>query len=207
MEKNTQKKWWEKNKIDCEDTQFQKIIYGLLFECPASTVKTFNANKGIPNSKKKMEKKLISVSNRKCSFHDRKINNGLLQTLLAQIKKPLKHNKSFIVVEKDDNVDQKLIQFENSQSLKDENYEIVILRKRKYLSISDAFYYDIRNAFAHGSFEMKKTAKGYVYLLECDKDSRVESKMRLKESTLQRYVELAQQTPEQIRNQQKNKKR
>ena len=52
----------------------------------------------------------------------------------------------------------------------------------------ETLYYYIRNAFAHGAFEVINTKEGRVYKLESAKNGIVKAQMRLKESTLNTYV-------------------
>ena len=73
------------------------------------------------------------------------------------------------------------------------------------MSDPEAFYYYIRNAFAHGSFEVIPTNNGNVYLLESSKDGAVKAQMRLKETSLIEYIRLANLTATEIKALQRHK--
>lgn len=75
--------------------------------------------------------------------------------------------------------------------LADLNFEFIVFRERNDIPDTEAIFYYIRNAFAHGSFEIKETGGNSVFLLESRKANSVKAQMRLKEKTLRYYRELA----------------
>jgi len=75
------------------------------------------------------------------------------------------------------------------------------------MSDAEAIYYYIRNAFAHGSFEVAEQAGRRIYLIESSKDGIIKARMRLREETLLHYIELANMTPAEIKALQKPKKK
>ncbi len=58
------------------------------------------------------------------------------------------------------------------------------------MSDPEAIYYYIRNAFAHGLFEVRSTQHGNVYLLESAKKRNVNARMRLNETAMMELVRI-----------------
>ena len=83
----------------------------------------------------------------------------------------------------------------------------MVYQHRSDMSDAEAIYYYIRNAFAHGSFEVKSSKGERCYLLQSDKDSKVKAQMQLKESTLLRLLELSQMSANDLREKQRKKRK
>ena len=90
--------------------------------------------------------------------------------------------------------------------MSDTNFELVVFQKRTDMSDTEAFYYYIRNAFAHGSFEIINTDSGKIYKLELEsgKDDSVKAQMRLKESSLKRYIDYSMLSASEVKALQKS---
>ena len=88
--------------------------------------------------------------------------------------------------------------------MSDTNFELVVFQKRTDMSDTEAFYYYIRNAFAHGSFEIINTDSGKIYKLESGKDDSVKAQMRLKESSLKRYIDYSMLSASEVKALQKS---
>ena len=72
------------------------------------------------------------------------------------------------------------------------------------MSDAEVIYYYIRNAFAHGSFEVTSDR---VYKLESKKKESVKAQMMLKETTLLKIADLSRKNRKQIEALQKKKNR
>ena len=70
---------------------------------------------------------------------------------------------------------------------------------------TEAIYYYIRNAFAHGSFEFTDVGDRRILVLESSKDGKLKAQMRLRESTLLKMIELSRKTATEIYGMQKKK--
>ena len=179
-------KWCNtKRKIDYKNEKFNFIIAELVFKCPTSI---------------KKGKEYTNVSKRSCTFRDRKISHGLLNTLLSEIRKPLMKNGTYIIALKDDEIETKYKEFNEKVSIKDPNYEIIIYKERNDMSKAETIYYYIRNAFAHGDFEIITVDDSRVYKLESESKGDKKAWIRLKEKTLLRYIELSNLSPQKIIN-------
>ena len=77
-------------------------------------------------------------------------------------------------------------------ALSDPNFDVIVMlkRDRNEMPETEAIYYYIRNALAHGSFEFvsqRNDVEAY-YLLESKQKNTVKAQMRLKESTMLKLV-------------------
>lgn len=189
--------WWSVSKIPYNT--LDNIAYDFIFLCPSSTIK--KEKDGI-NSKGKpaYKKTYVPVSARNCSFKERGITGSLLLTILAQIRYPLIKNGTYEALENSKSVEQTVQSILSNKALKDPNFDIVVFHKRSDMPETEAFFYYIRNAFAHGSFQVKSSDLGNVYLLESKKNNKITAQMRIKEKTLKCYLQLLEKTPSQIKN-------
>ena len=64
--------------------------------------------------------------------------------------------------------------------------EYLVVKERNDMSIVNAYYYSIRNALAHGSFQFEK---GYL-TVENKRNDCLTTVGRIKEGTLLRWIEL-----------------
>ncbi len=182
--------WWNADsKLPLDDENFIKIIDKLVFHCPASySVK---------------ENKTTSyrfVSARNASFRERGICGGDLTTLLAQIKNPISRNNMYLKLTKDESVDEKVAQLLAAPDSDAARYDVMVVQERAIMTDTESIFYCIRNAFAHGAFEVRICQSTKVYYLENSKDGKTKSKMRLREDTLLRYAELSQLKVKDIKN-------
>ena len=144
------------------------------------------------------------MSKRNNSFKSRNITGHLLNTILAQIRRPLQKNNTYYVIKPSESVENKVNGIISNSCFDDKQFELMVYQTRSDMSDTEAIYYYIRNAFAHGSFE----AKGDCYYLESSTNMRITAQMRLKQSTLLRYIQLANMSATEIKRLQivKNKK-
>ncbi len=194
-----------KRTIPTTNPTFQVIVCGLVFNCPSSTerkVKTGVNEEG--RAQYKSTYKPVSV--REVSFRRRGISGSLFVTILAQIRRPLIATKTYALIRSSESVENTVNSITSTTSLSDPFYELIVFQKRNDMSDTEALYYYLRNAFAHGSFEIIPTNGGNVYLLESSKDGSVKAQMRLKESSLREYIRLANLTVAEIRALQRHKK-
>ena len=194
-----------KKPIPVTNPIFQDIVSGLVFNCPSSTERRVKT--GV-NGKRKAQYKVsyTPVSARGVSFRRRGITKSLFVTILAQIRRPLSATKTYALIQSSESVESTVESITNATSLSDPYYEIIVFQKRSDMSDTEALYYYIRNAFAHGSFEVVATNGGNVYLLESSKDGTIKAQMRLKETSLSEYIRLANLTVAEIKALQKHRK-
>jgi hypothetical protein len=149
-------------------------------------------------------------SKRKCSFYERGIRRDLLRTLLAQVKMKF-HKEEFCVLDNKSSmlVEDKVEELKKKTSLHDTEYNLVVFKySDSNRSKTDTFFFYIRCAFAHGSFEVKKNNNGeYIYYLESsrlDKKGKrvITSQMRITESVLLELIELKNSDAKEIRSMQ-----
>ena len=172
--------------IPVKNADFQNIICNLLFLCPVCTRHTQKGNKT----------KFKPVSMRKCDFHSRGIRGNLLTTILADIRRPLIKVNGYASLAPDDDVEKAMSSIIQSSTNSDANFEVLVYKTRSDMPDSEAIFYYIRNAFAHGSFEY--VPEKQLYLLESKKKDEVKAQMRLKESTLLHYSQLARMDAREI---------
>ena len=178
-----------KANIPLDDPEFQGFIKAFVFNCPSATV---------ISKKKAKVKTWVNVSARDCSFRTREITGTLLSTMTAQIKRLLK-NQLYQMAEKDKNVD---AIFDASKC-----NEKIVFKENSQMSDAEAVFYYIRNAFAHGSFEVVVDGVEKYYKLESSKKGVIKAQMILKESTLKKLADLSAYNKKQIEALQKKKKR
>ena len=169
-----------------DDLNFHKLIEDFVFNCPSATV---------TSKKKAKTKQWDNVSVRECSFRNRGITGTLLNTITAQIKRMMK-NELYKKVDKIELVEDV---FDASNS-----NERIVFRDNSQMSDAEVIYYYIRNAFAHGSFEVTSDR---VYKLESKKKESVKAQMMLKETTLLKIADLSRKNRKQIEALQKKKNR
>ena len=72
---------------------------------------------------------------------------------------------------------------------------IVIKKNDQNISITEGYFYCIRNALAHGDFDVEKG----VYELRNRSDETIKGLARLKEKTLLKWIELVDMTAEELK--------
>lgn len=177
-----------KSAIPSGDIVFDYIIESLLFNCPSCTKKA--PKNGKNGDKGKTIYRPVSVRNN--TFRSRGITGNYLKIVSAQLKKELPDKTHFVLIKNDDMVINVLSGIENSSSMADSLFEVIVAQRRTDMSDSEAIYYYIRNAFAHGSFEVVSKSNERIYILESSNKGVVKARMRLKESTLKKYCQISQ---------------
>ena len=129
------------NPIPIADTSFQGVVIAFVFNCPSAT---------ITGKKKDKIKKYENVSTRNCSFRDRGITGTLLNTITSQIKRLMKNQLYRKVIKEKDGHEDKVEDVFNA----DLSAEKIVFRENSQMSDAETVYYYVRNAFAHGSFEI-----------------------------------------------------
>jgi len=193
-------KWWNKNQeVPLSDEAFQSIIRSLLFNCPVCVRKTEKIG---DSRKKKIQYKPVSA--RDASFKRHGITGNALLTVLAQIRRPLARMNTYKVLKPSESITENVERIIQSTSLTDSMFEMMVYHTRSDMPDTEAIYYYIRNAFAHGSFEVCNWNNDRLYLLESNKDGTIKAQMRLREKTLLGYAKLAQLSLGEIRQLQRN---
>ncbi|MBR4766931.1 MAG: hypothetical protein IK085_09235 [Clostridia bacterium] len=196
-------KWYNKRSKLPDDKEFISIYTELILSCP-STIKSSTKKKN--KSKEKPRQKPVSC--RAETFRSKGIESGLLTTVLSNMKKSLVRNNTYYCVHSNEDVGEKVAEILKNSSLSDKHFELIVYKKRNEMSNPEAIYYYIRNAFAHGSFEVVNAGDSErVYYFESKKDKTVNAQMRLKESTLIRYIDLIHKSKSDIISMQVSKKK
>ena len=123
------------------------------------------------------------------SFKERGIRSSLLNTVRAQMKQILPNKGCYIKLNTNCDIAQ-AVYATRMLGTKDENFNLIVFRERSDMSDPEAIYYYIRNAFAHGLFEVRSTQHGNVYLLESAKKRNVNARMRLNETAMMELVRI-----------------
>ena len=196
--------WWSRTSTIPNDDVFYSIIAGFVFNCPSCIEykeKIGVNEKGKPRYKR--EKK--PVSGRNSTFRSRGVCKDLLVTILAQIRTPLAKSGRYALIKSEESVEDKVNQILSSVSFGDSNFELIVFQKRTNMTDTEAFYYYIRNAFAHGSFEVINTESGRFYKLESANDGCIKAQVRVKESSLLQYIEYSEMSSADVKALQKPK--
>lgn len=192
--------------ISYEGNRLIEAIDFFVLHCPASI--RSSVKDGIwPDGKKKRKKIYKDVSVRDCSFHRNGISGNLLSTILAEIRRPIAKQGLFQVIKADADVEATAEALLCSRTGSDQWPDLMVMHTRSDMPDSESIFYYIRNAFAHGSFEVIRDDKRQpIYRLECKKDGIVKAQMQLKEKTIIRLKQLAEMNPGEIKQLQKRKK-
>ena len=179
----------EKTKIPMDERGFQRIIQFYLLECP---VRVFNR---IGKSKESMALNglqthpkynyhFIKVSRRGITFADRNLDGPRLNAFRAAMKRVAATN---IVLQSCDSVQRP----ETSEEY------LVVKTCEGRVSITEGYFYCVRNALAHGGFSVDEQG---TYLLENFDKGTLKGVGRIKESTLLKWIDLFNMDYESIRN-------
>lgn len=176
------------NPIPLSSKNFQRIIQFYLFETP---VRTYNkkikdvqgATIDQPHPKYNYEFK--KVSKRGITFVDRNLDGAKLNTLRAAMIRVT--GVKLMAVE--DGVTETVNEIDPSAEY------IVIKKNDNNVSITEGYFYCIRNAFAHGDFDID----GKVYTLRNEAGGKVKGVARLKESSLLAWIDLVSMDIENIK--------
>ena len=169
--------------IPYENKNFLKIIDFYLFNCPARHTQKTND----PSGEKKYNFTFSKVSARGKTFAERGVVGGGLRTLRAAMKRASYQGELF---------DLTLDKSEDIEQYSGRSGEICLTVKNSQMSQTDAIYYAIRNAFAHGSFSVDNG----IYTLENINKGKVKGRIRLKEQTLLNWIDLCSMSTDEIKN-------
>lgn len=176
------------NPIPLSSKRFQRIIQFYLFECPVRTYERTKKPELIktedqPDPKYSYEFK--KVSKRGITFADRNLDGARLNSFRAAMLRV---------------TDVKLIAVKTIQDVvavaeKESGEYIVIKKNDENVSITEGYFYCIRNAFAHGDFDVK----GSTYTFKNETKGTIKGLARLKEDSLLAWIDLAEMDFEDIR--------
>ena len=158
---------------------FQAIIKFYLFESPVQTFKKENkTEKGSTTNQPhpKYNYTFRRVSKRGVSFADRGIVGGKLNSFRAAMARVT----SVSLIPVDNNV------LDKEQELDAFSEYIIIKKNENNVSITEGYFYFIRNALAHGDFDVDNK----VYRLRNELGGVVRGVARLKESSLLKWIDL-----------------
>lgn len=166
---------------------FQKIIKFYLFECPVRLRKPIPKKDRDSNDPQAKYKFLFKkVSKRGVTFDERGLDGAALNTLRAAMKRAT--GVTLKAVDDADSVSNIAADLEGSEY-------IVIKRNESNFSITEGYFYCIRNAFAHGDFEVV----GKEYILKNEDKGCVKGLARLSEKSLLAWIDLVELSVEDIR--------
>jgi len=170
------------------DPNFQRIISFYLFECPVRTRRRITKAERDPDDPQAKYKYIFKrVSQRGLTFADRGLDGPKLNSLRAAMTRL---------------TDAKLIVTEQEVTAPEFN-EYIIIQRNDNTSVTEGYFYCIRNAFAHGSFDV---ASG-KYILQNNSGGKIRGLAVLREETLLSWIDLVNSPIEEIRRAGKNKKR
>ena len=182
--------WWEKGELfPKERGNFLIILEFFLFNCPVKII----------TQKKDGTKECELVSKRAITFEDRDWIGGKITTLFSEITR----NIITECVDNNQNVDYIRAHKEEMSSLDDEHFELIVFKKDWRINKTKSIFYSIRNALAHGAFSVVNK-KDPVYYFE-NVSNGVKAQIRLKESTLLRWIDLFNSSADDIRSKRKAK--
>ena len=173
------------NSIPMRNERFQQILQFYLLECP---VRVYQKEKQKESAKEdttqsKYIYKFTRVSKRGKSFRDRGLDGPVLNSLRAAMKRVA---PGLIMQSTYASEDIKKI---------DAAEFIIVKRNEDRCSVTEGFFYFIRNSLAHGSFDV---SDGYYYF-ENYKNGKLRGIARLKENTLIEWINLTDMTPEMLK--------
>ena len=176
------------NPIPLSNKSFQRIIEFYLFETPVRTYqKTKKTEPGstIDQPHPKYNYEFKRVSKRGVTFADRSLDGFKLNSLRAAMIRVT----GVKLINVEDNVSGKAEEMEASAEY------IIIKRNDNNVSITEGYFYCIRNAFAHGDFDVE----GKVYTLKNEVGGKIKGMARLKESSLLAWIDLVNMDIEEIK--------
>jgi len=174
---------------------FYRIIQFYLFECPVRTRHPIPKKDRDPNdSQAKYKYSFKAVSKRGITFEDRGLDGARLNSLRYAMMRMT--NVELIALKATDDI-------ENAVSKQDIQSEYVIIKRNEQsVSITEGFFYCIRNALAHGGFD----TDGEVYYLRNEAKGEVKGVARIKESSLLAWIDLVNMDLKEIKQAGKTKK-
>ena len=177
--------------IPFNNPDFQRILKFYLFECPARSYDRIGKEK---DTLKTVESQIDPkynyhfhrVSKRGVSFYDKGIYAGRLNSFRAAMKRVAATN---IVLDSVDSLD--------DYDELDKNEYLIIKRNYQNISDTEGYFYCIRNAFAHGNFDVSK--QGY-YIFENSNRGKLKGIGRLSKRTLLAWIDLFNMDIDDIKN-------
>lgn len=171
-------------KVPLENKNFQRILNFYLFLCPCEIKKG-----------KKDNETYLCVSARVNTLRQRGWTGGHLNTLLAAMKDTTSKQLTYSHVPTQRDILFEIKSIERNSKLSDPNFEMIVITDRSDMSLTSSIFYYIRNAFAHGSF----IVDGDVYSFESSKDGTIKAAMRLRETTLLKWINDISLSPEKLK--------
>ena len=172
--------------IPLSNKSFQKIIQFYLFESPVrtrSSIPKAEQDQNDPQAKYKYD--FRRVSKRGVTFQDRNLDGSKLNTLRAAMIRVAK--VKLIAVDTVEEV--------SATAKKQVGEYIVIWKNEKNVSVTEGYFYCIRNAFAHGDFDVDDK----MYTFTNESGGKIKGLARLNERSLLSWIELANMDIEDIR--------
>ncbi len=161
--------------IPINNKAFQKIICFYLFECPARSIRIENKKNGEgktieqPHPTKRIYYGRISQKGK--TLAERGIEGGRLNTLRAAMLRSAGDEFELLT---------------GKDSVAPSKEEYVFLEKNEF--ITEGIFAFIRNAFAHGEFEI---SNGW-YSLENHNKGKLKGKAYIRETTLLKWIEIVE---------------
>lgn len=165
---------------------FRTIIGFYLLECPVRTFKKETKSQYGATEKQthpKYNYNFRKVCKKGKSFDERGLDGANLNTLRAAMRRAAPGIIMKAVSSSE----------EITEAASDEF--IIIVRNDDNVSVTEGYFYLIRNSFAHGEYSI---ADGY-YLLENHKNEKLKGVARIKEKTLLKWIDLVDMTPEELK--------
>ena len=184
--------WWNRQKdIPLNNKNFQKILNFYLFNCPVETEK---------GSVRKRTKSYSKVSKRAKTLRAQGWTGGYLNTLLSSMKKTSSGQLYYHVFGVNTDINVEVCNIQKITTLSDKHFELIAMVERSDMNKTNAIFYYIRNAFAHGSFSVLKDGEKVIYYFQSTKDNNVKALIRLREETLLKWIKDVSLSPTELRN-------
>ena len=185
------------NPIPLSSKNFQRIIQFYLFESPTRTFQrkkksVIGATPDQPHPKYNFIFK--NVSKRGKTFAERGLDGSNLNSLRAAMQRVTKVNLVAVDSEKE------LIDKADSMSPNEEY--LIIKRNKDNVSVTEGYFYCIRNSFAHGDFDVERK----IYILKNEDHDTIKGLARIKESSLLAWIELVNMDIDDIKKAGRSKK-
>ena len=175
------------NEIPLDSQSFQKIIKFYLFECPVRLRKPIpKKDRNLDDPQSKYKYLFKKVSKRGVTFDERGLDGASLNTLRAAMKRVT--GVILKAVDDTESVSTAVANMEGSEY-------IVIKRNESSCSITEGYFYCIRNALAHGDFNIVEK----VYFLKNEDKGSIKGLARLTEKSLLAWIDLVELNVEEIR--------
>ena len=167
------------SKIPFNSKNFQKILQFYLFECPVETYRHVKKEKeDISERENQINPRynyhFYRVSHSGVSFADKGLVGSKLNSFRAAMKRVAETNILLLAVNEIPKIDY------------GQEY-IVIKKNHDHVSDTNGLFYCIRNAFAHGNFEVTESKEYYFENRDNDK---LKGVAKLKEKTLLSWIDL-----------------